>query len=141
MQDTCPVNTVDEHVARIVAGLVVCLALLSLAPSFMWVSGLLAIDFFIRAWISRRYSPLRWVAKRVAAALRLSPKHVYAPPKQFAARIGSVITIAMVALHLVTHEFAGVVTLVLIVAASLEAFAGFCIACWLYPYAYRLRRA
>lgn len=137
----CPLNSIDERAARIVAALVVCLALLSLIPSLMWVSGLLAVDFFIRAWIGRSHSPLRWIAKQVTAMLRLSPKYVYAPPKQFAARIGSVLTIAMAVSHFGAHEVAGAVTLMLVVAASLEAFAGFCIACWIYPYVYRVRRA
>lgn len=140
MKESCPVNTIDEHAARIVAALVVALALLSLLPALMWVSGLLAVDFFIRAWISRKYSPLRWLAKRLATTFQLPPKYVYAPPKQFAARIGSVLTITMFVLHLGWHVPATAVTLMLVIAASLEAFAAFCIACWLYPLVHRPRR-
>lgn len=139
MRESCPVNTVDEHAARMVAALVVVLALLSLHPALMWLSAVLAFDFAMRAWVSRRYSPLRWIAKGLAAALHLEPKPVYAPPKQFAARIGSVLTLAAVALHLTVHVGAVVVTLMLVAAASLEAIAGFCIACWVYPHVFRAR--
>lgn len=140
MQKSCPSNTVDAHAARIVAAIVVVVALLSLVPSLMWLSGILATDFFIRAWVGRRYSPIRWVAKHITAVLRLPPKYAYAPPKQFAARVGSMLTMTIAFSHFGLHEFAVATTLLLIVAASLEAFAGFCVACWLYPYVYRVRR-
>ncbi|HET6351848.1 MAG TPA: DUF4395 domain-containing protein [Coriobacteriia bacterium] len=134
----CPVNTVDERAARIVAGLTVTLALLSLVPGAWWLVAVLAADFAVRAWVNRRYSPLRWAAKRVARAAGLEPKPVYAPPKRFAARIGSVLTLVALAAHLGgAHTAAVVVTAMLVVAASLEAFAGFCIACWLYPFVHR----
>lgn len=142
MTDSCPVNTVDEHAARVVAGIVVATALVSLwAPAWPLVA-VLALDFATRAWVDRRYSPLRWIAKRLTHALGLAPKPVYAPPKRFAAQIGSVLTLVALALHLSgLHAAADVVTAALIVAASLEAAAGLCIACWLYPFVHRLRPA
>lgn len=141
-QTTCTPNTVDERAVRLVAGIVIVIALVSLWPPAMWAMGLLAADFAIRAWVGRAYSPLRWIAKRTASALGLSVKPVYAPPKQFAARIGSAITAVAALLHVAgAHEAALAVTAVLIIAASLEALAGFCLACWLYPYVHRSRQA
>ena len=135
----CPVNTVDEHAARIVAGIVVVLAIVSLWEPASLLVALLAVDFTIRAWIDRKYSPLRFVAKSITGALGWEPKPVYAPPKRFAAQIGSTLTILATVLHVAgLHTAAMVVTAMLIVAASLEAGFGFCLACWLYPLVFRL---
>lgn len=136
----CPVNTVDERAARLVALMAVVLAALSLWAPAWWLIVVLAADFFVRAWVSRRYSPLRWAAKRVLRLAGVGTKPVYAPPKQFAARIGSVLTLIALVLHVSgMHTLAVYVTAALIAAASLEAFLGFCIACWLYPYVFRTR--
>lgn len=136
----CPANTVDEHAARIVAGIVVVLAALSLWPPAWFLIALLAVDFSIRAWIDRKYSHLRLVAKSITGLLGWEPKPVYAPPKRFAAQIGSALTILATVLHIVGfHVAAVVVTVMLIVAAALEAGLGFCLACWLYPFVFRLK--
>lgn len=141
--DTCPANTVDEHAARVVAGLVVVIVLLSATiPDAWWLMPVLAIDFALRAWVNRRYSPLRWIAKRLLGAFGMAPKHVYAPPKRFAAQIGSVLTTAVAVLHISSlHEAAVALSSVLAIAASLEAFLGICIACWMYPLVFKSRAA
>jgi len=140
MADQCPVNTVDERAARIVAAVVVACAVVSLWPPVWPLIGVLAADFTLRGFVDRRYSPLRWVAKRMTAALGLQPKPTYAPPKRFAAQIGASLTIVATALHVAgLHSAALVVTGMLIVAASLEASIGFCLACWIYPLVFRLR--
>ena len=142
MSDTCPANTVDEHAARTVAAIVVVLAALSLWSPASWVVAVLAVDFTLRGFADRRYSPLRWVAKRLTGLAGLKPKPVYAPPKRFAAQIGSVLTVAAALLHLAgLHPGALVATGALIVAASLEAGLGFCLACWIYSVVFRARAA
>lgn len=132
-------NTVDEHVVRLVALAVVGLAAASLLPALGWVSAILAADFFVRAWLDPMSSPLRRIAHRVASYTHLQPKPVYAPPKRFAARIGSVITMTAAVAHVGFDAAAVVLTLILIVAAGLEAFANFCVGCWVYPYVRRIR--
>jgi hypothetical protein len=140
MATECPANTVDGHAARTVAGIVVILAVLSLWSPAAGVIALLTVDFTIRGFVNRRYSPLRWVAKRLVGLTRLEIKPVYAPPKRFAAQIGAVLTITATLLHLAgLHAAAIVVTALLIVAASLESAAGFCLACWIYPLVFRPR--
>lgn len=142
MTAQCPARTVDEHAARACAGLVVVLAALSLWEPAAPLIALLAVDFAIRGFGNRRYSPLRWVAKSVVGLLGLEPKPVYAPPKRFAARIGAAMTVTATLLHVAgLPTAAAVVTVMLIVAASLEAFIGFCLACWVYPFIWKARGA
>lgn len=139
---TCAPNSIDGNAARVVAGIVATLALASLWSPAWWLTIVLAADFFVRAWVGRTYSPLRWVAKRITGALGVPVKPTYAPPKRFAARIGSALTLLIVSAHLLgLSGLAIVVTLALVAAASLEAFASFCIACWVYPYVFRRQGA
>lgn len=140
MSRECPVNTVDENAARIVAAFTVLLSSVAIVTAEWWPIAVLVADFYLRGWVDRRYSPLRWLAKQTARALSLEPKPVYAPPKQFAAQIGSLLTaVALTACLSGAHGAAVVVAAMLITAASLEAIAGFCIACWLYPLLFRAR--
>lgn len=140
MVTQCPANTVDEHAARIVATIVVVLAVVSLWEPAWFLIALLAVDFTIRGFIDRRYSPLRFIAKSITGALNWEPKPVYAPPKRFAAQIGSTLTIAATLLHVAGLPVAAiVVTALLIVAASLEAGLGFCLACWIYPFVFKFK--
>jgi hypothetical protein len=142
MSAQCPAGTVDEHAARTCAALVVALAALSLWEPAMALIAVLPVDFAIRGFGNRRYSPLRWLARRIVHTFGLEPKPVYAPPKRFAAQIGAALTIVATALHLMgLHTAAIVVTAFLIVAASLEAVLGFCLACWIHPMVFRSRTA
>lgn len=140
MASECPTGTVDERAARVCAGIIVILAALSLWRPAMFVIAFLALDFTIRGFLSRRYSPLRWLAKTIAGLTGAGPRPVYAPPKRFAAQIGAALTVLATALHLAgLHTAAVVVTLLLIAAASLEAALGFCGACWIYPFVFGVR--
>jgi len=136
--DECPVNTVDEHAARVVAFFTVVLAAASLYEPLWWLMVILAIDFAIRAWGNRRYSPLRWLAKKATRLFGLGTKPIYAPPKRFAARVGSTFTLVATLFYLLGIRPGGIAaTVFLIIAASLEAFFGYCLACWLYPFVHR----
>lgn len=140
MRMDCPPNTIDEHAARIVAGMVVALALLSVWPPATLVVLLILADFAIRGWGQRCYSPLCWIANRFVKLIKLQPRPTYAPPKRFAARIGAAITAVATILHFSgLHMGAAVVIGMLVIAASLETLMGFCIACWVYPFIYRGR--
>ncbi len=143
MTTHCPANTVDENAARICAGVVVLLAAISLWPPANALMVVVAADFIIRGFGNRRYSPLRWVAKTLAGALRLETKPIYAPPKLFAAQVGAVLSTVVAGLHAAgllvggAHVAAYAVTGLLLAAASLEAARGFCVACWLHPFVFR----
>lgn len=129
-------NTVNGNVVRVVALATAALATVSLHSDWAWLSALLAVDFVIRGWTPIQ-SPLQRAATLAVRLGGFGFKPAYAPPKRFAAQVGSVIALSAALLHLGPHTGATVVTLALIVAASLEAFAGFCVACWLYPYVHR----
>ncbi len=124
-------HPVDEVSARLVATGVVlqCVAIL--------VTGwtvLLAWGFVARVATGPTLSPLgtlvtRVVRPRLAWATRDTP----GPPKRFAQGIGATLSVgALAATVLGAGSLAKALVAAILVAASLEAFVGFCLGCWMF---------
>lgn len=127
-------NPVNELAARTVATGVVVLAVVALVTTWAPLFVVLAAGFVGRVLAGPRLSVLGWLAQRVVAP-RLGPARlVPGPPKRFAQSIGAALTVAaaVALLALDAPAVAGSLLAVLIVAASLEAFAGFCLGCWMF---------
>jgi hypothetical protein len=131
-------NPVNEYAARITAGLVVLLA----AATFLANSGLglavIAAGFWLRVLFGPRISPLALLSVKVLAPRFGRAKLVPGPPKRFAQGIGAAVSTAAAVLF-----FAGLapaawgLLAVLVAAASLEAFAGFCLGCTIFGFLQR----
>ena len=132
-------NPVNELAARTVAAGVVVLGAVTLLTQSWIPLAILAAGFVGRVLAGPRLSPLGFVAQRVVAP-RLGPARlVPGPPKRFAQGIGATLTSAAVlAYALDAPTVAWVLVGLLLVAASLEAFVGFCLGCWIFG---RLQRA
>jgi hypothetical protein len=126
-------NPVNEKAARVVAGVVLVIVLLTLATSWYWLLVPLAYGFWARVLTGPTLSPLGWMAQRVIAP-RLGPKKpVPGPPKRFAQGIGAVIsTAALVLAFTVSHSAADGVLLALVPAAALESIVGYCVGCKIF---------
>lgn len=126
-------NPVNELAARTVAAGVVVLGAVTLLTQSWIPLAILAAGFVGRVLAGPRLSPLGFVAQRVVAP-RLGPARlVPGPPKRFAQGIGATLTSAAVlAYALDAPTVAWVLVGLLLVAASLEAFAGFCLGCWIF---------
>ena len=123
-------NPVNEYAARITAGLVVLLALATAVTGSGW--GLLAIaaGFWLRVLFGPRISPLALLSVKVLAPRLGRTKLVPGPPKRFAQGIGAGMSTLSLALFLAgAQPVAWAVLGILVVAAALEAFAGFCLGC------------
>lgn len=128
-------NPVDEVSARLVAGAVVLIAALTIVLDWKWGTIVLAVGFFLRVLSGPRFSPLGLlVTKVVRPRLAIEPRYCPGPPKRFAQAIGFVFsTVAAVLWIGVGSAGAGKAVLAaLVVAASLESFAGFCLGCWMF---------
>jgi hypothetical protein len=133
-------NPVNEKAARVVAGGVLLLGLLTLATGWHWLLALIALGFLARVLAGPRFSVLGQLATRVIAP-RLGPaKLVPGPPKRFAQAIGlALTTVAAVAALVFGATVLPVVLLgVLLVFAFLESVVGFCAGCWLFGHLMRL---
>ena len=131
-------NPVNEYAARITAGLVVLLAVVTLLTAWGWGLVALAAGFWLRVLFGPRISPLALLSVKVLAP-RLGPaKLVPGPPKRFAQGIGAALTSAAVVLFFTGFQPAAWVLLaLLIVAASLESFVGFCLGCAIFGFLQR----
>ncbi|MDF2049785.1 DUF4395 domain-containing protein [Arthrobacter sp. Cr_A7] len=126
-------NPVNEYAARVTAGLVVLLALLTAAAGSVW--GLLAIaaGFWLRLLFGPRISPLALLSVKVITPRLGKVKLVPGPPKRFAQGMGAFVSTASLLLYAAGAVPAAWTVLgILVVAASLEAFLGFCLGCAIF---------
>lgn len=128
-------NPVNEYAARITAGLVVVLAAVTLLTGWGWGPAVIAAGFWLRVLFGPRISPLAQLSVKVLAPRLGRAKLVPGPPKRFAQGIGAAMsTAAALLLAAGLAPAAWVLLAVLVLAASLEAFAGFCLGCAIFGF-------
>jgi hypothetical protein len=135
MTEFCPISpdVVDDHATRIGAALTILIVLAILWQGRFWLPLLLALDFGLRSRGWSTFSPIAQVSKVLRQAFRLQPRPTNAGPKRFAAAIGALFSLGIAAALWRHHpRVALVVAAVLILAASLEAFLGYCVGCKVY---------
>jgi len=127
-------NPVNEKAARVVAGVVMVVALVTLLTSAYWLLVPLAYGFWARVLTGPTLSPVGQFATRVAAPRLGAPRYVSGPPKRFAQGMGAVITTsaAILALAAGATTAADVLLGLLVLAAGLESILAFCIGCQIF---------
>ena len=127
-------NPVNETSARIVATGAVTLSVLFLLTGSGWVLVPLTYGFVARVLTGPTLSPLGRLATQVITPrIHRDHKFVAGPPKRFAQGIGAAFSVTASVLWLLDlHTASFVVIAMLAVAASLEAFAGFCLGCVIF---------
>lgn len=126
-------DTVNDIAARLVASVVVVLAAVTIVFDVEWLTLVLAYGFVARVVAGPTFSPLARLA--VAVAPRLTePRVVPGPPKRFAQGMGATVTVAAAVATYAFDAFgvAQVLLALLVVPAALEAFAGWCMGCWIF---------
>jgi hypothetical protein len=124
-------NPVNEKAARVVAGGVCALSIVTLATGDDWIALPLAYGFVARVLTGPTLSPLGQLATRLIAPRLGASKPVAGPPKRFAQAIGAAVTIAIVLFALAGHDHtaADVLLVVIILASGLESIFAFCVGC------------
>jgi hypothetical protein len=133
-------DPVNEVSARLVATGVVVMSVAFLTTGWVWLLAALAWGFCARVACGPALSPLALLATQVVTPrLPVPPRLVPAAPKRFAQGIGAVMSaLALVAALVGAPTVAVVLIAALTVAASLEAFVGFCLGCKIYGLAVRV---
>jgi Domain of unknown function (DUF4395) len=134
-------NPVNETSARIVAGSVAVLAVLTIAFQEGPLLPVLAYGFLARALTGPTLSPLGQLATRVVTPrLPVRPRYAPGPAKRFAQAIGAGFTLAATLLYYAAdaHAAAFALLAVLAVFASLEAALGICVGCRVFYLGMRL---
>lgn len=135
-------NPVNEVSSRLVAGGVVLMAVATIALDLRWMTLVLAYGFVARVLTGPKLSPLGQLVTRVLTpALPVEARLVAGPPKRFAQAIGASFTLSAAVLTFGVHRFdlAQGVLGVLVVAAGLEAFVGYCVGCRAFALLMRLQ--
>jgi hypothetical protein len=109
------------------------IALYALTGFVLFVLAIL-IDFFIRAFTQRQYSPFSWLACQFAQLLEFPAKPIDKAPKIFAARVGFLFALATTILHFFSPTAGLIVGLSLMSFALLESVFDFCVGCVVYTY-------
>src|SRR6478736_8984250 len=92
-------NPVNETSARIVAGSVAVLAVVTVAFQQGWLLPVLAYGFLARALTGPTLSPLGLIATRVVTPrVHVQARYSPGPAKRFAQAVGAVFTVAATAL-------------------------------------------
>ena len=134
-------NPVNETSARLVAGSVAVLAVLTVAFQQGRLLPVLAYGFVARALTGPTLSPLGLLATRVVTP-RLHVRHRYSPgpAKRFAQAVGAAFTVTATLLWFAVgaHTAALALVAVLAVFASLEAAFGLCVGCRVFYLGMRL---
>ncbi len=126
-------DIVDEVTVRLVAAQVLVISSLAAVTGWWQIFALLAVDFALRVAFGPR-SPLAQVALRVLRPrLPARPRPTAGPPKRFAASIGLVCSVTVVAFGLLGWGVAAwSVAAAMIVFPFLEAVFGLCVGCLLF---------
>jgi hypothetical protein len=136
-------RVVDDVTVRLIAAVVLVLAVLALVSHQWWIYAVLALDFTLRAALGPRVSPLAQLVQRAVRPRVRAPKRQTAgPPKRFAAAIGAVLTAAATVLWLLPGTAADTAVVVLgavmVVFPALEAVLGLCVGCRVFGLLMRL---
>jgi Domain of unknown function (DUF4395) len=130
--------TGNESKIRLTAFFVLVLIIVYILTGIGLIPVFLLLDFTLRGFGLGAYSPLAFLAGRIAVALKLPAKPVYMPPKRFAARIGFLFCLAIVVAHY-TDLSTIILSAIIALFAALESLAGFCAGCYVYNAYARLR--
>lgn len=130
-------NPVNEFAARSTAGIIVVLSCtvlaVGLATGAGWGLWVIAAGFWLRVAWGPRFSPAGRLAVHVIAPRLGAARLVAGPPKRFAQGIGAAVSTGAALFYAFGLAGAAWSALaVLIAAASFEAFAGFCLGCWIF---------
>ena len=127
-------NPVNEVSARLVAVGVVTMAVTAIVFDAQWIVPILFYGFVARVLTGPKLSPLgQLVTKQVTPRLPFAEKPVAGPPKRFAQAMGVAFSGSALVLTLTGHWFGAQVVLGLLVfAASLEGFLGYCLGCKIF---------
>lgn len=137
----CPISDrkIDDHVARINGAFTLIFLTVFLFTGNIIPILLLLVDFALRSGNLSRYSAFSFLSRSIVKSLHIKPDMINAGPKIFAARIGLVFNFAIIISFLFgLSNLVYVVTGVFAICAFLESALGICVACQIYPFAYKL---
>ncbi|MBN2894916.1 MAG: DUF4395 family protein [Campylobacterales bacterium] len=144
MDQVCPLSfkSIDATTVRIVSLFMFALTALMIWSESLVLALLLVLDFMIRLYVSRSYSPLFWFAGRLQYFLKLSPRYEDAAAKRLAAHFG-LLFMLLFALLIAQQQWLWLygVAALFFTCSALEVLFGYCIGCKIYHLYVLLKKA
>ncbi len=131
----CPISykQIDGTIARINAFFITLLVVIFLYTSLSIVAYILTIDFFIRLYVNKKFSPVFNLSKITKKILNLRTNLTEAAPKRLAAYFGLFFSIFIsVESTLGLYETAYITSSILLFCSTLELFFNYCLGCKIY---------
>jgi hypothetical protein len=124
-------NPVNEVSARLVAGGVVIMSVLTISLNLKWATAVIAYGFVARVLTGPSLSPLgQFVTRVVTPRLHIAERPVAGPPKRFAQGMGVAFSVSALILTVLGYWGAAQIVLgFLVVAAVLESVFAICLGC------------
>ena len=132
-------SIVDDVTVRLIAGVVLAVAIIALATQQWWLYAVLALDFTLRAGWGPSASPVaRLVGRAIRPRVTAAPRYTAGPPKRFAAAVGAVMTAAATVCWVLglTPAVVGI-GVVMVLFPALEAVFGICVGCIVFGWLMR----
>jgi len=137
--NVCPISNthVDERVVRLNGFTSLIFVIAGMYFPVLWI--IIAIDFALRSF-SKKFSPVARFNKLIIIMLKLKPIPIDAAPKKFAAKMGLIMSIALIILSYLNLLTAlNILFIIFIGAISAEAFFNYCVGCKIYSTLVRFR--
>ena len=137
----CPIseNKINERVARLNAIFTVILLLMFALTQNIFLVMFLSFDFLLRSSDYSKYSLIALSSRNIISHLPIRPNFINAGPKIFAARIGFVLSgLTIITFFLSLNGVSLILASVLGIFSFMEGALGFCFACEIYPYVYKI---
>jgi hypothetical protein len=124
-------NPVNEVSARLVAGGVLVMCLVTISFNLKWATAVIAYGFIARVLTGPSLSPLgQFMTRVVTPRLPIAARPVAGPPKRFAQAIGVAVSATALVLTILGYWGAAQIVLgFLSAAALLESAFGVCLGC------------
>ncbi len=131
----CPISykQIDETIARINAFFITLFMIIFLYTSAISIVYFLAVDFFIRIFLNKSYSPVFNLSKSIKRVFGFQTSLSEAAPKKLAAYFGLFFTVSICITNtLALHGTTYIASLILLFCSSLELFFNYCLGCKIY---------
>ncbi len=132
----CPISStkIDNTISRLTVFQCAVLLALYLWTGIPYFILLVAVDYGIRTTGNGAYSPLGWVAVRLARAAGLPNKPTDHSPKLFASRIGFLFATVSTLLFPFAATASTIVAGILLIFTILDSVFDLCVGCLTYSY-------
>ena len=137
MSIICPISSekIDSNTSRLTVFLNVLLMagfLVTLNPVLIII---VSIDYFVRAALDIKFSPIRFVAHGIVNVMKLKKKPINLAQKIFASRLGFLCAFSSSILIILGYSTASIIIAVILMSlAIMDSVFNYCVGCLIYNY-------